>query len=184
MSVRYIYSRVSTDKQNVQQQSKYLADKYEHDAIVDEVFTGTTTERPKFLELLNTLKAGDTLIVYHVSRLGRKTSEVLEVVEHLQKLEVSVIVDQLQGIDVTSGVGKLLFTMLSGLAELEREQMLERQRIGIYRAKAEGKYKGRKAIDDDIIESAKLLLDAGKTKKDVAKQLGIGEATLYRRLAN
>jgi DNA invertase Pin-like site-specific DNA recombinase len=168
MSVRYIYSRVSTDKQNVQQQSKYLADKYEHDAIVDEVFTGTTTERPKFLELLNTLKAGDTLIVYHVSRLGRKTSEVLEVVEHLQKLEVSVIVDQLQGIDVTSGVGKLLFTMLSG----------------INRAKAEGKYKGRKAIDDDIIESAKLLLDAGKTKKDVAKQLGIGEATLYRRLAN
>ena len=106
--MRYIYSRVSTDEQNVQQQSKYLADKYQHDAIVDEVFTGTTTERPKFIELLNTLKAGDTLIVYHVSRLGRKTSEVLEVVERLQKLEVSVIVDQLQGIDIIRDVGNLL----------------------------------------------------------------------------
>lgn len=180
--MKYIYARVSTEEQNVQQQSQYLASKYDHDAIVEEFFTGTTTERPKFTELLGTLTSGDTLIVYHVSRLGRKTSEVLEVVERLQKRKVSVIVDQLQGIDVTSGVGKLLFTMLSGLAELEREQMLERQRIGINRAKAEGKYKGRKAIDDDIIESARVLIAAGKTKKEVAKQLGIGEATLYRRL--
>ena len=65
---------------------------------------------------------------------------------------------------------------------LEREQMLERQRIGIHRAKAEGKYQGRKPIDDDMIESAKVLLTSGKTKKDVAKSLGIFEATLYWRL--
>ena len=85
------------------------------------MFTGTTTERPKFDKLLNSLKSKDTLIVYHVSRLGRKTSEVLAVVERLQQLEVAVVVGQLQGIDIASGVGKLLFTMLSGLAELERE---------------------------------------------------------------
>jgi DNA invertase Pin-like site-specific DNA recombinase len=181
--MKYIYSRVSTDEQNVKQQSAYLADKYEHDAIIEEVFTGKTTERPKFNELLKALKQNDTLIVFHVSRLGRKTSEVLEVVEKLQQLDVSVIVDQLQGIDITSGVGKLMFTMLSGLAELEREQMLERQRIGINRAKAEGKYNGRKPVDSDIIESAKVLLLSGRTKKDVAKQLGIGEATLYRYLS-
>jgi DNA invertase Pin-like site-specific DNA recombinase len=72
--------------------------------------------------------------------------------------------------------------MLSGLAELEREQMLERQRIGISRAKAEGKYKGRKPVDDDLIESAKLLLESGMTKQKVADQLGIGVATLYRKL--
>jgi DNA invertase Pin-like site-specific DNA recombinase len=114
----YIYSRVSTAEQNIKQQSEFLANKYSHDAIVEEVFTGTTTERPKFNELLKSIKKKDTLIVYHVSRLGRKTSEVLEVVEKLQDLDVSVIVDQLQGIDITSGVGKLLFTMLSGLAEL------------------------------------------------------------------
>lgn len=181
--MKYIYSRVSTDEQNAKQQSAYLGDKYEHDAIVEEVFTGKTTERPKFNELLQSLKQNDMLIVYHVSRLGRKTSEVLEVVEKLQRLDISVIVDQLQGIDITSGVGKLMFTMLSGLAELEREQMLERQRIGINRAKAEGKYNGRKPVDSDIIESAKVLLLSGRTKKDVAKQLGIGEATLYRHLS-
>ena len=72
--------------------------------------------------------------------------------------------------------------MLSGLAELEREQMLERQRIGINRAKEEGKYKGRKPVDDDIIESARTLIAAGMSKEKVAQQLGVGVATLYRRL--
>jgi DNA invertase Pin-like site-specific DNA recombinase len=180
--MRYIYARVSTNEQNVDQQAAYLAERYPHDAIVTEVFTGTTTERPAFIKLVNQLTKSDTLIVFHVSRLGRKTSEVLDTVESLQSKGVSVFVDQLQGIDITSGVGKLLFTMLSGLAELEREQMLERQRIGINRAKAEGKYQGRKPINSEIIESAKTLIAAGTTKQKVADQLGIGVATLYRYL--
>jgi DNA invertase Pin-like site-specific DNA recombinase len=140
IAMRYIYARVSTEDQNVKQQADYLADKYEHDSVVQEKFTGTTTDRPKFQNLLKKLNRGDALIVYHVSRLGRKISEVLEVVEQLQEQGVEVYVDQLQGIDITSGVGKLMFTMLSGLAELEKEQLLERQRIGINRAKEEGKY--------------------------------------------
>lgn len=180
--MKYIYARVSTEEQDVQQQADYLSTKYDHDCVISECFTGTTTDRPKFQRLLSELKSGDTLIVYHVSRLGRKTSEVLETVELLQEKGVSVFVDQLQGIDITSGVGKLLFTMLSGLAELEREQMLERQRIGINRAKEEGKYKGRKPVDDDIIDSARTLIAAGMTKEKVAQQLGVGVATLYRRL--
>jgi DNA invertase Pin-like site-specific DNA recombinase len=76
----------------------------------------------------------------------------------------------------------MLFSMLSGLAELEREQMLERQRIGINRAKAEGKYKGRNPVNDDLIKYAKVLLESGMTKQRVADQLGIGVATLYRKL--
>ncbi len=180
--MKYIYSRVSTSDQNVQQQSSYLAERYEHDAIVEEVFTGTTTERPKFTKLIQQLKRDDTLIVYHVSRLGRNTSEVLQTAELLKNKGVSVYVDQLQGLEITQGVGKLLFTLLSGLAELEREQMLERQRIGINRAKSEGRYKGRKPVDNEIIDSARKLIASGVTKEKAAKQLGIGVATLYRRL--
>ncbi len=180
--MKYIYSRVSTSDQNVQQQSEFLAQRYEHDAVVEEVFTGTTTDRPKFTKLIQQLNRGDTLIVYHVSRLGRNTSEVLQTAEQLKDRGVSVYVDQLQGMEITQGVGKLLFTLLSGLAELEREQMLERQRIGINRAKTEGRYKGRKPVDSEIIESAKKLIASGVTKEKAAKQLGIGVATLYRRL--
>ncbi len=180
--MKYIYSRVSTSDQNVRQQSSYLAERYEHDAIVEEVFTGTTTERPKYTKLIRQLKRDDTLIVYHVSRLGRNTSEVLQTAELLKNKGVSVYVDQLQGMEITQGVGKLLFTLLSGLAELEREQMLERQRIGINRAKSEGRYKGRKPVDNEIIDSARKLIASGVTKEKAAKQLGIGVATLYRRL--
>jgi DNA invertase Pin-like site-specific DNA recombinase len=82
-----------------------------------------------------------------------------------------LVVDNLEGLDLTSQAGKLVFTMLAGLAEMEREQMLERQTIGVTRAKAEGKYTGRKAIDQVM------------AKAGVAKQLNIGESTLYKYLA-
>ena len=107
--MRYIYARVSSESQNVQQQAEYLTQKYDHDAVVTESFTGTTTERPKFRELISKLGRDDVLIVYHVSRLGRNSSEVLETVESLKNKGVRVYVDQLQGIDITSGVGKSIF---------------------------------------------------------------------------
>lgn len=180
--MRYIYARVSTEDQNVDQQVEFLKSKYQCDEVVSEKFTGTTTDRPNFQHLIDQVEKGDTIIVQSVSRLGRKTTEVLETVELLKEKQVSLIVDQLQGTDITSGVGKLLFTMLTGLAELEREQMLERQKIGIERAKAEGKYKGRKPVDSEVIEMAKLLISQGHTRKQVAARLGVGTATLYRYL--
>ena len=178
----YAYARVSTRDQNVVQQLQELA-KYNPDFQVSETFTGTTTDRPKFQKLLSDLKKGDTLIVREVSRLGRKTAEVLMLVDSLKDKGVKLIVDNLEGLDLTSQAGKLVFTMLAGLAEMEREQMLERQAIGVARAKLEGKYTGRKAIDQAVVAQAKELISRGMTKKSVAKQLKIGESTLYKYLA-
>ena len=178
----YAYARVSTKDQNVEQQLKELA-KYNPDYEVSETFTGTTTDRPKFQKLLSDLKQGDTLIVREVSRLGRKTAEVLMLVDSLKDKGVKLVVDNLEGLDLTSQAGKLVFTMLAGLAEMEREQMLERQAIGVARAKLEGKYTGRKAIDQVVVAQAKELISKGMTKKAVAKQLNIGESTLYKYLA-
>jgi DNA invertase Pin-like site-specific DNA recombinase len=178
----YAYARVSTKDQNLEQQLKELS-KYNPDFQVSETFTGTTTDRPKFQKLLSGLKKGDTLIVREVSRLGRKTAEVLTLVDSLKDKGVKLIVDNLEGLDLTSQAGKLVFTMLAGLAEMEREQMLERQAIGVARAKAEGKYKGRKAIDAVVVAQAKELIAKGMSKKSVAKQLNIGESTLYKYLA-
>jgi DNA invertase Pin-like site-specific DNA recombinase len=178
----YTYARVSTKDQNVAQQLQELS-KYNPDFQVSETFTGTTTDRPKFSKLLSDLKKGDTLVVREVSRLGRKTAEVLMLVDNLKDKGVKLGVDNLEGLDLTSQAGKLVFTMLAGLAEMEREQMLERQAIGVARAKAEGKYKGRKAIDEVVVAQAKELISKGMTKKAVAKQLNIGESTLYKYLA-
>jgi len=178
----YAFARVSVAHQNVEQQIDALQ-KYNPDFSVTETFTGTTLNRPKFTKLIGKLKSGDTLVVREVSRLGRKTSEVLALAEDLQERNVKLIIDNLGELDVTSQAGKLLFIMLSGLAEMERESMLERQRIGINRAKAEGRYKGRKALDPAVIKMAKGLLAQGMTKKKIAAQLNIGESTLYKYLA-
>ncbi|MHA6136678.1 recombinase family protein [Pseudomonas mohnii] len=178
----YIYARVSTDDQNVEQQAEYLGKKYPHDYTVSERFTGTTLDRPKFEQLTRKLKPNDTLIVKEVSRLGRSTTEILALCESLRERNVRLVVDNLN-MDVTSPTGKLVFTLMVGIAEMEREQMLERQRIGINRAQAEGKYKGRKSLDASIITAAKQLLAAGATKKAVSKQFNIGESTLYKYLA-
>lgn len=178
----YAFARISVSHQNVEQQIAAL-EKYNPDYSVTETFTGTTLDRPKFSKLISRLKSGDTLVVREVSRLGRKTSEVLQLAEDLQDRNVKLVVDNLGELDITSQMGKLLFLMLAGLAEMERETMLERQRIGINRAKAEGRYKGRKAIDPIVIKTAKSLLDQGMTKKEVASQLKISESTLYKYLA-
>jgi DNA invertase Pin-like site-specific DNA recombinase len=179
----YAYARVSAEHQNVDQQIEVLQ-KYDPDYCVTEKFTGTTLDRPKFNELVRKqLNSGDTLVVREISRLGRRCSEVLKLAEDLQERNVRLIVDNLGQLDVTSQAGKLIFTILSGVAAAERETMLERQRIGINRAKAEGRYKGRKALDPAVIKTAKSLLGQGMTKKQVAGQLKIGESTLYKYLA-
>ncbi|MGD9660179.1 MAG: recombinase family protein [Porticoccaceae bacterium] len=177
----YAYARVSTDDQNVDQQIALL-EKYNPDYSITEKFTGTTLARPKFNKLISQLKSGDTLVVREVSRLGRKTSDVLNLAEELQGKGVKLVIDNLGELDITSQTGKLLFLLLSGLAEMERETMLERQRIGIERAKTEGRYKGRKALDKAVIDTAKDLIAKGMKKKEVAKQLKIGESTLYKYL--
>ncbi len=179
----YIYSRVSTLDQNSEQQSQYLADRYNHDFIVEEKFTGATTERPKFQNLLKKLTKGDKLIVKEVSRIGRKTSEVLDIAEQLKSKGVHLVVDQLGGVDVTSNAGEMILTVMAALAKMERDVLLERQRIGIERAKSQGVYTGRKAVDKSVIATAKDLISKGMKKKAVAKQLRIGESTLYKYLS-
>lgn len=179
----YIYSRVSSESQNAQQQADFLAMKYQHDFIISEKFTGTTLARPKFDQLASRLKSGDSLIVREVSRLGRNAAEVLGLCEDLKSRGVKLIVDDLN-MDVTSPAGQLVFTLMVGVAQMEREQMLERQRIGINRAKEEGKYKGRKPLDPALIEAAKKMLLAGASKSSVARHFKIGESTLYKYLAN
>lgn len=178
----YIYARTSTQDQNVEQQASYLAEKHHHDFIVSEQFTGTTTDRPKFQSLLKSLSNGDKLVVREVSRIGRTTSEVLKVADDLKSRNISLVIDNL-GMDITTPAGQMVLTVLAGAAQMEKQLLLERQVIGIARAKAEGKYKGRKALDSAVIATAKTLIKSGMSKAAAAKHLNIGESTLYKYLS-
>lgn len=178
----YIYARVSTNEQDTEAQADALKSKYAHDFVVEDVFTGTTTDRPKFKKLIDSLVEGDTLIVREVSRLGRNSVEVLELAQDLKARKVRLVIDNL-GIDVTTPAGEMIFTMMAGMAKMERELMLERQRIGIEKARVDGKYTGRKALDPVLVETAKKLVAEGMAKPAVAKQLKMGLSTLYKYLA-
>jgi DNA invertase Pin-like site-specific DNA recombinase len=82
--------------------------------------------------------------------------------------------------DTSTPTGKLMLTVLGGVAQFEREIMLERQREGVAKAKAAGKYKGRKPIDLERQQEVMRLVTGGVTKAQIASQLGIGEASVYR----
>jgi DNA invertase Pin-like site-specific DNA recombinase len=183
--MKYGYARVSTSEQNVNQQADKLISQYgiSPENVITEVWTGKTTERPALQKLITKqLKSGDTLHVFHISRLGRKASEVLHLVDDLKDRGIGLVVYELDGTDLTTPTGKLLLTMLSGLAEMELETLRERQRIGIDRAKKEGKYTGRKAIDQKVIDTALQMKGNGLSIDAIASQLKLGRSTLYREL--
>jgi DNA invertase Pin-like site-specific DNA recombinase len=87
------------------------------------------------------------------------------------------------GIDTNTPTGKLMLTMLGGVAEFERDMMLERQREGIARAKAEGKYKGRKPTARAKADEIKALSSQGLSMGAIAKRLGIGKGSVHRALS-
>ncbi len=129
------------------------------------------------------IREGDTLIVTKLDRLARSVSDLMKIIHELENKKVGLRILNL-GMDTSTPTGKLLLVILGGIAQFEREIMLERQREGISKAKSDGKYKGRKPIQSDIKQEAIRLVSSGMTKVGIAEQLGIGEATVYRILKN
>lgn len=180
---KYIYARTSTTDQNVDQQATKLLEKHSDAIVYQEQISGKSTDRPAFNELKEKVKAGDSIVVLSVSRLGRNTVQVLEFIELMKDKAVAVIVDDLGGIDVTSSMGKLVLTTLAAVAEMQREEILEKQRIGIDRAKKEGKYQGKKQSPKTTKackEAINLMTKLGYSKMKAARAAGISIATLYR----
>ena len=107
----------------------------------------STAERAKLAECLGFLRQGDVLIVTKPDRLARSTAELLAIEADLSKRGIGLVVLSMGGerLDTRNPTSKLMLTILAGVATWEREIMLERQREGIAKAKAEGKYKGRPA---------------------------------------
>ncbi|QLE83926.1 recombinase family protein [Shewanella sp. Scap07] len=180
----YIYARVSTDGQKLKPQVDYLCDKYDVpvDNLFAENFSGKSLDRPAFASLCETVKASDTIIVQDLSRLGRNTTEVLNFIDDMTNRNVSLIVDDLGRIDVTSATGKMVITTLAAVATMQREQILEKQVIGIAKAREEGKYKGRRQSPETVkkCQRALDLVNSGLSKEESARAVGVGVATLYR----
>ena len=127
-------------------------------------------------------REGDVLVAIKLDRLARSISDLMTIIKTLEQKAVGLRILNL-GMDTQTPTGKLMLTVLGGVAQFEREMMLERQREGVAKAKAAGKYKGRKPLETELRQEVVSLAENGKTKTFIAKQLNIGVATVYRILA-
>lgn len=138
--------------------------------------------RAQLANALDFVREGDMFVVTKLDRLARSIADLMTILQTLDRKHVGVRILNL-GIDTETPTGKLMLTILGAVAQFEREMMLERQREGVVKAKAEGKYTGRKPIALNKRQNAVRLAAEGVTKANIASQLGIGVATVYRILA-
>jgi DNA invertase Pin-like site-specific DNA recombinase len=133
--------------------------------------------RPELERLLEFIEKGDTLIVYKLDRLGRSTRDVLNIVHELEQRGAFLrVLDR--DIDTSKPEGRLILTVLSMVAEMELSFIKERQRAGIEKAKAEGRYEGRpKSIDEDQLN---VLNMQGLGASKIAKELGCSRSAVYK----
>jgi DNA invertase Pin-like site-specific DNA recombinase len=143
--------------------------------------TSSVGPRKGLDEALEFARAGDTLVVTKLDRLARSVPHIWDLIGRLQAKGVGLRIVNM-GIDTSTPTGKLMLNVIGGVAKFEREMMLERQREGIAKAKAEGKYKGRKPTARAKADQVKALHREGLSMGQIATRLGIGKSSVHRAL--
>lgn len=176
------YARTST----LEQEAGLAAQVRDLEALgCEQVFseqTSSMADREQLQAAVKFARKGDTLVVTKVDRLTRSASGLWALVQELEAKEVSLRVLNLGGdtVDTRSATGRLILNIFAGFAQFEREMMLERQREGIAKAKAEGRYKGRSPTARAKADEVRELTAAGASMGEVAKRLGIGKGSVHR----
>ncbi|HLO77107.1 MAG TPA: recombinase family protein [Magnetospirillum sp.] len=175
------YARTSTldQKASIEAQARDLTAAGCEKLFSEQVSSVDVTNREQLAQALDFIREGDALVVTKLDRLARSVGHLLTITDTIKAKGADLRILNM-GIDTATPTGKLMLTVLGGIAEFEREIMLERQREGIAKAKADGKYKGRKptarAKEEDVLR----LKAEGVGATEIAKRLGIGRASVYR----
>ena len=184
----YGYARVSSigqakDGNSLEAQEKALRERGCQE-IYQEAYTGTTTNRPKFTELINKLNTGDTLVVTKLDRFARTASEGAALVDQLHKKGIAIHILNMGLVDNTD-MGKLMVTMLLAIAEFECNSIKTRLNEGKEIAKAHGKkVNGRYSIEiPDFEKFLKKQKDGEMTVTECCKALNISRSTWYNRVS-
>jgi len=176
------YARVSTDEQTTALQLDAL-----HAAgcavIHEDSASGALRSRPGLDRALVDLRAGDTLVVWRLDRLGRSLRDLLDVSELLRERDV-VLRSLTDHIDTGTAAGRMLYAVLGAVAQFERDVLRERTVAGLAAAKRRGERLGRPpALTPTQIREAKKMLGRGESPNHVACVLRVGRSTLYRAIA-
>ena len=177
------YIRCSTIEQNEARQQKMM-DEHKITKVFIDKASGKNTERAALKEMLSFVRDGDIVVTESISRIARSTRDLLCIIDTLTQKNVEFI-SLKESIDTTTPQGKFMLTVFAAMAELERENILQRQREGIELAKAQGKYKGKPPIKIDE-KSFKSICKRWRNKEITAtqamKELNLKPNTFYRRV--
>lgn len=176
------YVRVSTIDQNTDRQERALAE-LKMDKVFIEKMSGKNTNRQEFRKMLEYVREGDVIYIESISRLARSTRDLLSIVKQLEDKKVDLI-SLKEDIDTTTPQGRFVLTIFGALSELERENILQRQKEGIEIAKNKGKKFGRPEIEQpkdwDVVIS--LWQNKEITAVEAMNRLGMNRGTFYRRV--
>jgi DNA invertase Pin-like site-specific DNA recombinase len=177
------YARTSTVDQTagLEAQERDLAAAGCERLFIEQVSSVDVVGREQFAQALAFVREGDVLVVTKLDRLARSVAHLVEIIAQLDARGVALrILDG--GHDTSTANGRLMLNVLGSVAQFEREIMLERQREGIAKAKADGKYRGRKPTARAQGEQARKLAVEGLKPTEIAGRLGISRASAYRLL--
>ena len=181
ISLKIGYIRVSTVEQNIARQ-EVIMKKLDVEKIFIDKISGKNMERPMLKEMMDFVRSGDIVVVESISRFARNTRDLLELVDQLVAKGVQ-FVSMKEKIDTSTPSGKFMLTVFGAVAQLERDYILQRQKEGIAIAKANGKYQGRKKIQNDRFDE---IYEKWKNNEMTAiqamKLLNYSKTTFYRRV--
>lgn len=136
-------------------------------------------QRPQFKDLVGKIRDGETLVVAKLDRLGRDAIDVQQTVRALSARDIKVVVLGLGNQDLSAPAGKLMLAMLSAVAEMERDLLVERTQAGLARAKAQGKRLGRPSkTTADQRDQIRTRASAGESSSQLAREYGVSRATI------
>ena len=178
------YARVSTEEQNVGLQVDALrsAGVDENHIFTDEGISGAKSVRPGLDAMLTAAETGDTIVTWRLDRLGRSVIHLATLAEELRNRGIGLR-SLTDGVDTSTATGRLIYGMLSTLAEFERETIKERVIAGMQAAKRRGISVGRrKSLTTAQIAHAKGLKDEGRSFAEIAAVVGVDRSTVWRAL--
>ena len=182
-----IYARVSTDQQRTGLEAQLLANKSYCDQkgirnfviFADENVSGAKVSRPSLDELMCEVRKGkvETVIVYSFSRMARSTRHLLDVLAEFNDRGINFISIS-ENVDTNTAMGRAMFTIISAIAQLERELISERVKNGLKNAREKGKQIGRpRKVNEELILE---LRDKGLSYRKIAKLAKCSLATVCR----
>jgi len=185
-----VYARVSTSDQSTDSQlldlRRYVRERGWHifNEFCDNGISGTTDSRPALNELMNDAKKRrfDMVLVWRFDRFARSTKHLILALEEFKNLGIDFVSYQ-ENIDTSSPLGSAIFTIISAVAQLERDIISERVKAGLRRAKENGKVIGRPKASISVEEAHKLRFK-GLSLREIGEKIGVSRTTVLNYLKN